>query len=68
VYKRLLSFPVHLLLPDALMADELGCVSTVAFDAALNQERYLLRRAENKRWRTDRELLLGVKRNPISSY
>ena len=58
--KRMLSFPVHPRYSRMLlMADELGCVSTVALIAALTQERYLLRRAENKQMEHDRELLLG---------
>jgi ATP-dependent helicase HrpB len=57
---RMLSFPVHPRYSRMLlMANELGCVSTVALIAALTQERYLLRRAENKQMEHDRELLLG---------
>src|ERR1700732_3611835 len=58
--KRMLSFPVHPRYSRMLlMADELCCVSTVSLIAALTQERYLLRRAENKQMEHDRELLLG---------
>ena len=42
-----------------LIADELGCVPTVALIAALTQERHLLRRSENNQMEHDRELLLG---------
>jgi ATP-dependent helicase HrpB len=42
-----------------LIADELGCVATVALIAAITQERHLLRRSENNQMDHDRELLLG---------
>jgi ATP-dependent helicase HrpB len=57
---RMLSFPIHPRYSRMLlMADELGCVSTVALIAALTQERHLLKRSENNRMEHDRELLLG---------
>ena len=42
-----------------LIADELGCVPTIALVAAITQERHLLRRSENNQMEHDRELLLG---------
>jgi ATP-dependent helicase HrpB len=58
--ERMLSFPVHPRYSRMLlMADELGCVATVALIAALTQERHLLKRSENGQMDHDRELLLG---------
>ena len=57
---RMLSFPVHPRYSRMLLiADELGCVSTIALVAAITQERHLLRRNENDQMEHDRELLLG---------
>ncbi|MBV8532438.1 MAG: ATP-dependent helicase HrpB [Verrucomicrobia bacterium] len=57
---RMLSFPVHPRYSRMLLiADELGCVPTVALIAALTQERHLLRRSENNQMEHDRELILG---------
>ena len=57
---RMLSFPVHPRYSRMLLiADELGCVSTIALVAAITQERHLLRRSENNQMEHDRELLLG---------
>jgi ATP-dependent helicase HrpB len=57
---RMLSFPVDPRYSRMLLiADELGCVPTVALIAALTQERHLLRRSENDQMEHDRELLLG---------
>jgi ATP-dependent helicase HrpB len=57
---RMLSFPVHPRYARMLLiADELGCVPTVALIAALTQERHLLRRSENNQMDHDRELILG---------
>jgi len=57
---RMLSFPVHPRYARMLlMADQLGCVATVALIAALTQERHLLKRSENSQMDHDRELLLG---------
>ncbi len=58
--RRMLSFPVHPRYSRMLLiADELGCVSTIALVAAITQERHLLRRNENNQMEHDRELLLG---------
>ena len=57
---RMLSFPVHPRYSRMfLIADQLGCVPTVALIAALTQERHLLKRSENSQMEHDRELLLG---------
>jgi ATP-dependent helicase HrpB len=57
---RMLSFPVHPRYSRMLLiADELGCVSTIALVAAITQERHLLRRSETNQMEHDRELLLG---------
>ena len=57
---RMLSFPVHPRYARMLLiADQLGCVATVALIAALTQERHLLKRSENSQMEHDRELLLG---------
>jgi len=57
---RMLSFPVDPRYSRMLLiANELGCVPTVALIAALTQERHLLRRSENDQMEHDRELLLG---------
>ena len=57
---RMLSFPVHPRYSRMLLiADELGCVSTIALVAAITQERQLLRRSDNNQMEHDRELLLG---------
>jgi ATP-dependent helicase HrpB len=57
---RMLSFPVDPRYSRMLLiADELGCVPTVALIAALTQERHLLKRSENDQMEHDRELLLG---------
>jgi ATP-dependent helicase HrpB len=57
---RMLSFPVHPRYSRMLLiADQLGCVSTIALVAAITQERHLLRRSENNQMEHDRELLLG---------
>ncbi|HSZ27767.1 MAG TPA: ATP-dependent helicase HrpB [Chthoniobacterales bacterium] len=57
---RMLSFPVHPRYSRMLLiADELGCVSTIALVAAITQERHLLSRSENNQMEHDRELLLG---------
>jgi ATP-dependent helicase HrpB len=57
---RMLSFPVHPRYARMLLiADQLGCVPTVALIAALTQERHLLKRSENSQMEHDRELLLG---------
>src|SRR6202047_4928325 len=57
---RMLSFPVHPRYSRMLLiADQLGCVSTIALVAALTQERHLLKRSENNQMEHDRELLLG---------
>ena len=57
---RMLSFPMHPRYSRMLLiADELGCVATVALIAAITQERHLLRRSENNQMDHDRELLLG---------
>jgi ATP-dependent helicase HrpB len=57
---RMLSFPVHPRYARMLLiADRLGCVTTVALIAALTQERHLLKRSENSQMEHDRELLLG---------
>jgi ATP-dependent helicase HrpB len=58
--RRMLSFPVHPRYSRMLLiADELGCVSTIALVAAITQERHLLKRSENNQMEHDRELLLG---------
>jgi ATP-dependent helicase HrpB len=58
--RRMLSFPVHPRYSRMLLiADELGCVSTIALVAAITQERHLLKRSENQQMEHDRELLLG---------
>jgi ATP-dependent helicase HrpB len=60
VGNRMLSFPVHPRYSRMLLiADKLGCVSTIALVAAITQERHLLRRSENNQMEHDRELLLG---------
>jgi ATP-dependent helicase HrpB len=57
---RMLSFPVHPRYSRMLLiADQLGCVSTIALVAAITQERHLLKRSENNQMEHDRELLLG---------
>jgi ATP-dependent helicase HrpB len=57
---RMLSFPVHPRYSRMfLIADQLGCVATIALVAAITQERHLLRRSENNQMEHDRELLLG---------
>src|ERR1700741_651481 len=57
---RMLSFPVHPRYARMLLiADRLGCGTTVALIAALTQERHLLKRSENSQMEHDRELLLG---------
>jgi len=58
--QRMLSFPVHPRYSRMLLiADKLGCVSTIALVAAITQERHLLKRSENNQIEHDRELLLG---------
>src|ERR1700751_952781 len=58
--RRMLSFPVHPRYSRMLLlADELGCVPTIALIAALTQERHLLRRSDGNQMDHDRELLLG---------
>jgi ATP-dependent helicase HrpB len=58
--RRMLSFPVHPRYSRMLLlADELGCVPTIALIAALTQERHLLRRSDGHQMDHDRELLLG---------
>jgi ATP-dependent helicase HrpB len=58
--QRMLSFPVHPRYSRMLLiADKLGCVSTIALVAAITQERHLLKRSENNQMEHDRELLLG---------
>src|SRR6202043_1665683 len=58
--RRMLSFPVHPRYSRMLLiADQLGCVSTIALVAAITQERHLLKRSENNQMEHDRELLLG---------
>jgi ATP-dependent helicase HrpB len=58
--RRMLSFPVHPRYSRMLLlADELGCVPTIALIAALTQERHILRRSDGSQMDHDRELLLG---------
>ncbi len=58
--RRMLSFPVHPRYSRMLlMANELGCVGSVALIAALTQERSLLRKSESQQLDHERELLLG---------
>jgi ATP-dependent helicase HrpB len=58
--QRMLSFPVHPRYSRMLLiANKLGCVSTIALVAAITQERHLLKRSENNQMEHDRELLLG---------
>lgn len=58
--RRMLAFPVHPRYARMLLAaDELRCVPAVALIAALTQGRNLLRRAEGKQAREDREDILG---------
>jgi ATP-dependent helicase HrpB len=58
--RRLLAFPVHPRYARMLLAAEAeGCVRAIALIAALTQGRSLLRRADGKQMRSDREDLLG---------
>ncbi len=58
--RRMLAFPVHPRYARMLLAAEAeGCVRAIALIAALTQGRSILRRAENKQMRTDRDDLLG---------
>src|SRR4051794_31970990 len=58
--RRMLSFPMHPRYARMLLAaEEYRCVRAVALIAALTQGRNLLRRAEGKQARADREDLLG---------
>ncbi|MEO6873164.1 MAG: ATP-dependent RNA helicase [Chthoniobacterales bacterium] len=58
--RRMLAFPVHPRYARMLLAAEAeGCVRAIALIAALTQGRSLLRRAEGKQMRSDREDLLG---------
>ena len=58
--RRMLAFPVHPRYARMLLAaNEYGCVRVIALIAALTQGRNLLRRAESKQARTDRDDLLG---------
>ncbi|MFN2507193.1 MAG: ATP-dependent helicase HrpB [Chthoniobacterales bacterium] len=59
--KRLLAFPVHPRYARMLLAaQEHRCVRAIALIAAVTQGRNLLRRAEGKQAREDREDLLGA--------
>ncbi|MGZ5003279.1 MAG: helicase-related protein, partial [Chthoniobacterales bacterium] len=58
--RRMLAFPVHPRYARMLLAaQEHGCVRAIALMAAVTQGRNLLRRAEGKQAREDREDLLG---------
>lgn len=58
--RRMLAFPVHPRYARMLLAaQEHGCVRAIALIAAVTQGRNLLRRAEGKQAREDREDLLG---------
>ncbi|MGH7938340.1 MAG: helicase-related protein, partial [Chthoniobacterales bacterium] len=58
--KRMLAFPVHPRYARMLLAaEEQQCVRGIALIAALTQGRNLLRRAEGKQMRVDREDLFG---------
>jgi ATP-dependent helicase HrpB len=58
--RRMLAFPVHPRYARMLLAaQEQGCVRSVALIAALPQGRNLLRRAEGKQMREEREDFLG---------
>ncbi|MEP6811256.1 MAG: helicase-related protein, partial [Chthoniobacterales bacterium] len=59
--RRMLAFPVHPRYARMLLAAEThGCVRAIALIAALTQGRNLLRRAEGKQARADRDDLLGA--------
>ena len=59
--RRMLAFPVHPRYARMLLAaEEHRCVRAIALIAALTQGRNLLRRAEGKQAREDREELLGA--------
>lgn len=59
--RRMLAFPVHPRYARMLIAaQEHGCVRAIALIAALTQGRNLLRRAEGKQAREDRDDLLGA--------
>ncbi|HEY4285067.1 MAG TPA: ATP-dependent helicase HrpB [Chthoniobacterales bacterium] len=58
--RRMLAFPVHPRYARMLLAaEQYGCVRAIALIAALTQGRSLLRRAESKQAREDRDDLLG---------
>ena len=58
--RRMLAFPVHPRYARMLLAaNEYGCVRAIALIAALTQGRNLLRRAESKQARSDRDDLFG---------
>ena len=58
--RRMLVFPVHPRYARMLLAaEEHGCVRAIALIAAVTQGRHLLRRAEGKQARQDRDDLLG---------
>ncbi len=59
--RRMLAFPVHPRYARMLLAaEEHGCVSAIALIAAVTQGRNLLRRAEGKQAREDRDDILGA--------
>ena len=58
--RRMLAFPVHPRYARMLLAaNDYGCVRAIALIAALTQGRNLLRRAESKQARSDRDDLFG---------
>ena len=59
--RRMLAFPVHPRYARMLLAaEEHGCVRAIALIAAVTQGRNLLRRAEGKQAREDRDDILGA--------
>ncbi len=59
--RRMLAFPVHPRYARMLLAaEEQGCVRAIALIAAVTQGRNLLRRAEGKQAREDRDDILGA--------
>ncbi len=59
--RRMLAFPVHPRYARMLLAaEEQGCVRAIALIAAVTQGRHLLRRAEGKQARADRDDILGA--------
>ncbi|MBA2623571.1 MAG: helicase, partial [Chthoniobacterales bacterium] len=59
--RRMLAFPVHPRYARMLLAaEEHGCVRAIALIAAVTQGRQLMRRAEGKQAREDRDDLLGA--------